>query len=146
MECEEVGVILTGAFVALVLMVVTAGILLLLLLLFLFLAVFRTIGGRKPNRIASVVGDGGVFQELAVIALAFVIVIPSVTDFDCSQNYYDARGKCVSSLPEAALTRVKASAKEDAMARVIFMMVLEVWGDEVWGPRSECYRVGERSW
>jgi len=43
------------------------------------------------------------------------------------------------------LTRVKASVKKDAAARVNFMMVLEIWGDEVRGPRGEFQRVGEKS-
>ena len=43
------------------------------------------------------------------------------------------------------MTRVKASAKKDPATRVNFMMVLEIWGDEVRGPRGEFQRVGERS-
>ena len=35
------------------------------------------------------------------------------------------------------LTRVKANAKKDAIARASFMVMLEVWGDEVGGPRYE---------
>ena len=58
-------------------MIVTAGIL-------LILAVFRTIGVHKPNRIAPVIGDSSVLQDLGVLALAFMIAIPSVTDADCS--------------------------------------------------------------
>ena len=47
------------------------------------LAVLRTIGGHKPNRIAPVVADSSVLQDLAVFACALVIII-SVTDADCS--------------------------------------------------------------
>jgi len=81
MECGEVGVILTALFRVLVLVVTLviaiAGIL-------LILAVFGTISGRKPNRIAIVVGDSSVFQDLAIIAFVFMIVIPPATDVDCS--------------------------------------------------------------
>jgi len=47
--------------------------------------------------------------------------------------------KSGTALPEIMppLTRVKASAKKDAIAKANFMMVLEVWGEEVGGPRYE---------
>jgi len=67
--------------VLVILVIVIAGILLILLMLAVFAG---TIGGRKPNRIAPVVGDSSVFQDLAILAFVFVIVIPSGSDVDCS--------------------------------------------------------------
>ena len=135
MECGEVGVILTAVFIVLVLVIVTLVLVVLvlvivitgILLILLILAVFGTIGGRKPNWIAIVVGDSSVFQDLGIVAFVLMIVIPSATDVDCPQNQYDAGRERVSSLLVLALTRVKASAKPDARARVNFIMVLEGW-------------------
>jgi len=91
MECGEVGVILTAVFIVLVLVIVTLVLVVLvlvivitgILLILLILAVFGTIGGRKPNWIAIVVGDSSVFQDLGIVAFVLMIVIPSATDVDC---------------------------------------------------------------
>src|SRR5712691_2669294 len=109
MECGEIGVILTAVLRVLVVIVV-AGIV-------RILAVLRTIGDHKPNRIAVVVADSSVLQDLAVVACALVIII-SVTDADCSWNYYDTGGERVSSLRAPPLTRVKPSAKRDVITTV----------------------------
>ena len=45
------------------------------------------------------------------------------------------------SLLALPLTRVKPSAKMDAMIRANFIVVLKIWGDGVVGPRGEYRRV-----
>ncbi len=87
--------------------------------------------GKGPECDCGVLQDGGGCWAAA----CEVWECPAI---DWSWHYYDAETIAkYAGLLAPPLTRVKVSPKKDAIARASFMLVLEVWGDKVGGPRCE---------